>query len=137
MRAIVMSLVAAAVSLVMLAFPYVAGAGCGDRIVLSVTADGDAVAASGVAYVGSDEASMTQTFSVQVSAGVSDGTQLLVFANGLPAGTVTVAGGMATLHLSAATGALPAGVDPVCEIGPIWVTDAAQTATLLLGPEIN
>ena len=49
----------------------------------------------------------------------------------------TVAGGTATLDLSNANGALPAGVDPVCEIGPIWVTDAGQTTTLLLGPELN
>ena len=130
MRAIVMSLVA--LSLVMLALPYAATADCGDRIVLSSTADGDAVAASGIAYVGSDEASMTQTFSVRVIAAVSDGTELLVFANGLQAGTVTVVGGMATLDLSAANGALPAGVDPVCQIGPIWVTDTGQTTTLLM-----
>jgi hypothetical protein len=135
MRAIVMSLVA--VSLVMLALPHVAAADCGDRIVLSSTADGDAVGASGVAYVGANDASMTQTFIVQVSAAIADGTQLLVFANGLQAGTVTVSGGMATLDLSAANGALPAGADPVCQIGPIWVTDAGQTTTLLLNPEIN
>jgi len=119
-------------SLMVLALPYEAAADCGDRIVLSSTADGDAVAASGIAYVGSDEASMTQTFSVRVIAAVSDGTELLVFANGLQAGTVTVVGGMATLDLSAANGALPAGVDPVCQIGPIWVTDAGQTTTLLM-----
>ena len=131
MRAIVMSLVVA-MSLMVLALPYEAAADCGDRIVLSSTADGDAVAASGIAYVGSDEASMTQTFSVRVIAAVSDGTELLVFANGLQAGTVTIVGGMATLDLSAANGALPAGVNPVCQIGPIWVTDAGQTTTLLM-----
>jgi len=119
-------------SLMVLALPYEAAADCGDRIVLSSTADGDAVAASGIAYVGSDEASMTQTFSVRVIAAVSDGTELLVFANGLQAGTVTIVGGMATLDLSAANGALPAGVNPVCQIGPIWVTDAGQTTTLLM-----
>src|SRR5213594_3299559 len=120
MRAIVMSLVVA-MSLMVLALPY----------------EGAAMAASGVAYVGSLEAGAQQTFIVQVNAAVADGTQLLVFTNGLPAGTVTVAGGMATLDLSTVNGALPAGVDPVCEIGPIWVTDADQKATLLLGPEIN
>jgi len=136
MRAIVMSLVVA-MSLMVLALPYEAAADCGDRIALSATADGTAMAASGVAYVGSLEAGAQQTFIVQVNAAVADGTQLLVFTNGLPAGTVTVAGGMATLDLSAANGTLPAGVDPVCEIGPIWVTDAGQTTTLLLGPELN
>ena len=135
MRAIVMSLVA--VSLVMLALPYAATADCGERIVLSATADGTAMAASGVVYVGSLGEGAQQTLTVRVNAAVPDGTQLSVFTNGLPAGTVTVAGGTATLDLSTANGALPAGVDPVCEIGPIWVTDADQTATLLLGPEIN
>ena len=136
MRAIVMSLVVA-VSLVMLALPYAATADCGERIVLSATADGTAMAARGVVYVGSLGEGAQQTLTVRVNAAVPDGTQLSVFTNGLPAGTVTVAGGTATLDLSTANGALPAGVDPVCEIGPIWVTDADQTATLLLGPEIN
>ena len=136
MRAIVMSLVVA-VSFVMLALPYDAAADCGDRIVLSSTAEGDAMAASGVAYVGSLGEGAQQTLTVQVNAAVPDGTQLSVFTNGLPAGTVTVAGGTATLDLSTANGTLPAGADPVCEIGPIWVTDAGQTTTLLLGPELN
>src|SRR2546422_7718656 len=125
MRAIVMSLVA--LSLVMLALPYAATADCGDRIVLSSTADGDAVAASGIAYVGSDEASMTQTFSVRVIAAVSDGTELLVFANGLQAGTVAIVGGMGRLGLSAAHRALPGGVDPGRHIRPIWGTAARPT----------
>lgn len=133
-RAVVLSLVVA-VNLVMLARPHDAAADCGDRIVLSATADGDAVAASGGAYVGSLAAH--ETFSVQVSADVPDGTQLVVFANGLAAGTVTVVGGLASLDLSNATGALPAGVDPVCQIGPISVTDADQTTTLLVNADFN
>ena len=64
-------------------------------------------------------------------------TQLLVIANGLPAGTVTVAGGRAALDLNNATGPLPAGVDPVCQIGPIWVTDAGQTTALLVNADFN
>jgi len=135
MRAIVMSLVA--VTLVMLALPYAATADCGDRIVLSATADGTAMAASGVVYVGSLGEGAQQTLTVQVNAAVPDGTQLHVFTNGLAAGTVTIAGGTATLDLSSANGALPAGADPVCEIGPIWVTDAGQTTTLLIDHEFN
>jgi len=135
MRAIVMSLVA--VSLVMLALPYAATADCGERIVLSATADGTAMAASGVVYVGSLGEGAQQTLTVQVNAAVPDGTQLSVFTNGMPAGTVIIASGTATLDLSAANGSLPAGADPVCEIGPIWVTDAGQTTTLLLDPEFN
>ena len=135
MRAIVMSLVA--VSLVMLALPYAATADCGERIVLSATADGTAMAASGVVYVGSLGEGAQQTLTVQVNAAVPDGTQLSVFTNGMPAGTVIIASGTATLDLSAANGSLPAGADPVCEIGPIWVTDAGQTTTLLLDPDFN
>src|SRR5437899_2880943 len=85
MRAIVMSLVVA-VSLVMLALPYDAAADCGDRIVLSSTAEGDAMAASGVAYVGSLGEGAQQTLTVRVNAAVPDGTQLSVFTNGLQPG---------------------------------------------------
>src|SRR2546425_13232496 len=85
MRAIVMSLVVA-MSLMVLALPYEAAADCGDRIALSATADGTAMAASGVAYVGSLEAGAPQTFIVQVNAAGADGTQLLLFTKGPPGG---------------------------------------------------
>ena len=95
------------------------------------------MAARGVVYVGSLGEGAQQTLTVQVNAAVPDGTQLSVFTNGMPAGTVIIASGTATLDLSAANGSLPAGADPVCEIGPIWVTDAGQTTTLLIDPEFN
>src|SRR2546426_12727702 len=100
MRAIVMSLVA--VTLVMLALPYVAAADCGDRIVLSATADGAAVVASGVAYVGSLEAGAQHTFILPMDAPGPDGTPLLVFTTGPPAGPATPRGGPGTRPIPAA-----------------------------------
>ena len=70
---------------------------------------------------------------MEVDVDVPDGTPLFVFANGEPAGMITFIAGSATLELSNANGAgLPSGLDPVCSIGPIWVTDADGT-TLLAG----
>ncbi len=135
MKAIVMTLLVA-VSLMVFSLPYEAVADCGVRTSLSAP-DGAVVAASGVAYVGSLGDGAQQTFTVQVDAAVPDGTQLMVFANGEPAGMITVTGGTGTLDLSNVNGPLPAGVDPVCGIGPVWVTDAGQTTTLLHDPDFN
>src|SRR5262249_32138728 len=101
-----------------------AAADCSDRITLSATPEGEAVAARGVAYVRSIENDSQQTFLVNVNADVADGTQLLVFANGESAGAINVAGGSGTLTVSAP---LPSDTDSVCAIGPVWVTDAART----------
>lgn len=133
MKAIAMSLVIA-LSLIVFSFPHDAAADCGLRTVLSAPADA-AVAASGVALIYGSGAE--QTFTVQVNAAVPDGTQLMVHANGKSAGMITVIGGHGTLSLSKANGPLPAGLDPVCEISSIWVTDVGQTSTLLLDPDFN
>jgi len=129
MKAIVMSLVVA-VSLVVLSLPYDAAGDCSDRTSLSATSDGEALAASGLAYVRSVEADAQQTFAVQVNVDVPDGTQLSVFTNGQPVGMITIALGIGTLGLSVP---ITPGVDSVCSIGPVWVTDAGQTTTLLIG----
>ncbi len=129
MKAIVMSLVVA-VSLVILSLPYDAAGDCSDRTSLSATSDGEALAASGLAYVRSVEADAQQTFAVQVNVDVPDGTQLSVFTNGQPVGMITIALGIGTLGLSVP---ITPGVDSVCSIGPVWVTDAGQTTTLLIG----
>jgi len=129
MKAIVMSLVAA-VSLLILSLPYDAAADCSDKTSLSATSDGAALAASGLAYVRSVEADAQQTFAVQVNVDVPDGTQLSVFTNGQPVGMITVALGIGTLDLSVP---ISPGVDSVCSIGPVWVTDAGQTTTFLIG----
>ena len=129
MKAIVMSLVAA-VSLLILSLPYDAAADCSDKTSLSATSDGAALAASVLAYVRSVEADAQQTFAVQVNVDVPDGTQLSVFTNGQPVGMITVALGIGTLDLSVP---LTPGIDSVCSIGPVWVTDAGQTTTFLIG----
>ena len=129
MKAIVMSLVAA-VSLLILSLPYDAAADCSDKTSLSATSDGAALAASVLAYVRSVEADAQQTFAVQVNVDVPDGTQLSVFTNGQPVGMITVALGIGTLDLSVP---ISPGVDSVCSIGPVWVTDAGQTTTFLIG----
>ncbi len=129
MKAIVMSLVAA-VSLLILSLPYDAAGDCSDRTSLSATSDGEALAASGLACVRSVEADAQQTFAVQVNVDVPDGTQLSVFTNGQPVGMITVALGIGTLDLSVP---ITPGVDSVCSIGPVWVTDAGQTTTFLIG----
>jgi hypothetical protein len=128
MRAIVMSLIVA-ISVMALALPSQAAADCGDRTDMTSTPDGDAVAAAGVALVSSLNDGAQQRFVVQVGAALPDGTRLFVSANGLPAGTLTVTGGIATLDLSNDS-ALPAGTDPVCEIGHVSVTDANGTILL-------
>jgi len=70
---------------------------------------------------------------VEVDVDVPDGTPLFVFVNGEPAGMITFIPGSATLELSNTNGArLPSGVDPVCSIGPVAVTDADGT-TILFG----
>ena len=132
MRAVVMSLVAA-VSVVV-ALPNDAGAAdCRDRISLSPPSDGESVDGIGRAEVRSNDSGTRQAFTVEVDVDVPEGTPLFVFANGEPAGMITFAPGIATLELSNADGArLPAGVNPVCEIGPVSVTDAEGT-TLLIG----
>jgi hypothetical protein len=132
MRAVVMSLLAA-VSVVVVALPRDAAADCRDRISLSPPSDGESVDAIGRAEIRSNDSGARQTFTVEVDVDVPEGTPLFVFANGEPAGMITFAPGIATLELSNADGVrLPSGVDPVCSIGPVAVTDADGT-TLLTG----
>jgi len=118
-----------ALSLAVLALPGNAAADCSDRITLDATSNGEDFAASGRAEIRSLERGEQQTFTVQVSVEVPDGTDLFVYANGLPADKITVVQGVGTLDLSTGSGAFPAGAD-VCTIGPVWVTDASGTTLL-------
>src|SRR5712691_10111098 len=103
-----MSLVVA-VSFVMLALPSDAAADCRDRTSLSPTVDGEAIAAIGRAEAWSENAGAQQTFMVEVAAEVPDGSQFFVFANGGPAGSMTIAGGIGALDLGNVNGGpLPA-----------------------------
>ena len=116
--------------LVACALPNDAVADCIERASLSATSAGEEIAAFGSAYVRSIEGGSQETFFLQVDVEVPDGTQLLVFANGEPAGTITVASGTGTMTLNSP---LPAALAQVCEIGRIWVTDADGTNTLIDG----
>ena len=124
MKALVFGLV-----LFMLALPYFVAADCRERISLSPPSEGESVDGVGRAEIMSSDSQ--QTFTVEVDIDVPDGTPLFVFANGEPAGMITFLPGVATLELSNANGAqLPAGLDSVCSIGPVWVTNADGTMLL-------
>src|SRR5262249_44131616 len=116
-------------TLAVLVLPGNAAADCSDRITLDATSSGDDYAASGRAEIRSLEAGEQQSFTVQVSVEVPDGTDLFVFANGQPANKITVVQGVGTLSLSTGDGAFPSGAD-VCTIGPVSVTDASGTTLL-------
>lgn len=103
--------------------------GCQNKITLSATAEGVAIDASGTAEV--RKKGTQQRFKVSMDAEVADGTTFVVYANGLPAGTITITLGDGELDLNNNNGrALPAGVDPVCSIGPVVVTDDQGTHVL-------
>jgi hypothetical protein len=130
MKALVFGLVAT-VSLFMLALPHDVAADCRERISLSPPSEGESVDGVGRAEIRSIDSQ--DTFTVEVDVDVPDGTPLFIFANGEPAGMITFIPGNATLELSNTNGArLPSGVDPVCSIGPVSVTDADGT-TILFG----
>jgi len=130
MKALVFGFVAT-VSLFMLALPHDVAADCRERISLSPPSEGESVDGVGRAEIRSND--LQQTFTVEVDIDVPEGTPLFVFANGEPAGMITFVPGVATLELNNTNGArLPSGLDSVCSIGPVWVTDADGT-TLLTG----
>ena len=111
-----------------------AGAGgCAKKINLVASPAGKAIAARGTAAVrtAAKIGFVQQNFEVSMRAAVADGTTFMVFANGLPAGTITIVLGNGVLSLdNEPPNVLPAGVDPVCSIGPVVVTDAAGNTIL-------
>ena len=111
-----------------------AGAGgCAKKINLVASPAGQAIAASGKARVRAflNGGFLDQDFVVEMAAVVPDGTTFMVFANGLPAGTITIVLGTGVLSLdNEPPNVLPAGVDPVCSIGPVVVTDGAGNTIL-------
>ena len=134
MRAAMVGVLSAVITFIMVALPAdVAVADCRDRISLSPTPDGEQYAATGRAALQSTDSPARQSFRVEVGADVPDGTLLYIFANGRPAGLVNITQGVGVLDLSNANGGpFPIEVDPVCSLGPVWVTDAGGT-TLLEG----
>jgi len=111
--------------------PPPAGANCRATIALQPTDFGLTLVASGNAVKRSDKNGLRQTFTVEVDALVPAGTVFAVFVNGTSlAGTITMAVpvgavvAIGTLDLSNANAtALPLGVDPVCGITSVVVTD--------------
>jgi len=111
-----------------------AGAGgCAKKINLVASPAGKAIAARGTAAVrtAAKIGFVQQNFEVAMRAAVADGTTFMVFANGLPAGTITIVLGTGVLSLdNEPPNVLPAGVDPVCSIGLVVVTDGAGNTIL-------
>ena len=114
-------------------------ADCRVRIGLAPTASGSALAATGKAEKRSQKLGARQTLTVEADAAVA-----AVFVNGANgvslAGTITMAlplgavVAVGTLDLSNANVTpLPAGVDPVCAISAIVVTDSVSFDPILIG----
>ena len=109
--------------------------GCAKAINLVASPAGQAIAAQGRARVRAffNNGVFVQDFVVEVGALVPNGTVFMVFANGLPAGTITIIAGRGVLDVNnQPPNVLPAGTDPVCAIGPVIVTNGAG-ATILSG----
>ena len=95
---------------------------------LTPTAAGEAIDASGRVEVRAR--GWEQHFEVGMDAAVADGTTLVVFANGRPAGTITIAAGAGDLYVNNLGQVLPAGVDPVCDMGTVEIGDGHGTVLL-------
>jgi len=108
--------------------------GCGKSINLTASPAGTLIGASGKARVRAslNAGFLNQDFVVEMAAVVPDGTTFMVFANGLPAGTITMVLGHGRLAVANAPppNVLPAGTDPVCSIGPVVVTDGGGNTIL-------
>ncbi|MBI4637081.1 MAG: hypothetical protein HY727_12095 [Candidatus Rokubacteria bacterium] len=105
-----------------------AAADCREKIDLAPTSAGVATDTSGKAEVRARGS--RQRFKVSMDSRVADGTTYLVFANGLPAGTITIALGDGELELDSKYKGLPEGVDPVCGITTVDITDATGLVVL-------
>jgi len=117
--------------------PPPVGLNCRATTVLQPTPFGQTIAATGTAVKRSDKNGLRQTFTVEADAAVAAGTVFAVFVNGTSlAGTITMAlplgavVAIGTLDLSNANAALPVGVNPVCAITSVVVTDAAGNILL-------
>jgi hypothetical protein len=124
---------AALALMILLSLAAQASADCDKQINLSPSAAGTAIGARGRARVRARfrPGRVQQDFRVEMDAVVPDGTTFLVFANGQPAGTITIAFRVGTLVVATDGGnTLPAGLDPVCAIRPVIVTDGAGTTIL-------
>ncbi|MBI3780028.1 MAG: hypothetical protein HY278_03070 [candidate division NC10 bacterium] len=100
-------------------------ADCRKKISLAATSAGAAIDSSGTAEVRAQGAK--QRFKVSMDARVADGTTFAVFANGQLAGVITIELGDGELELNNNNGkTLPDGVNPVCAISTVEVTDGSN-----------
>jgi len=95
---------------------------------LSPTAAGVAIDASGRVEVRAR--GWEQHLEVGMDAAVADGTTFLVFANGLPAGTITIASGAGDFCINNNEQVLPIGVDPVCDMSTVEIRDGNNRVLL-------
>ena len=95
---------------------------------LAPTAAGVAIDASGRVEVRAR--GWEQHFEVGLDAAVPDGTTFIVFANGEPAGTITISAGAGDLYVNNLEHLLPAGVDPVCDMSTVKISDGRGTVLL-------
>src|SRR5215470_5639710 len=112
---------------------YASAAVCDKTIRLTATPAGQAIRADGRARVRSAPKGLgtRQSFTAEISAAVPDGTTYTVSANGFTAGVITIVAGRGAMTVSNDAGmVLPAGVDPVCSIRSVVVTDGPGTAVL-------
>jgi len=71
-----------------------------------------------------------QHFEVGMDAAVADGTTFIVFTNGLPAGTITIASGAGDFYINNNDQVLPVGVDPVCDMSTVELRDGNNRVLL-------
>lgn len=120
--------------MMMLVAAQASAAGCRNKISLEATPEGVEIEANGTASVRSidQKKQQRQRFKVSMEAAVTAGTTFTVWANNLLAGTITIDElGEGDLDLRNDKGeTLPAGVDPVCSIGPVEIKDADGTLLL-------
>jgi len=113
----------AALAGIALVFTPVVGAyaDCRNRIDLTPTDEGAAIAAEGNSETREERG--RERFKVQVRAAVPDGTAFNAFADGQFAGTLSTVLGFAELELDSQEGTLPPELRPVCNINTVEVTD--------------
>ena len=109
---------------------FLAGSTCDDTIVLAVSSAGRAINADGNARIRTD-ARNRESFRVEMDADVHNGTVFTVTADGVQAGTIKMKAHRGVLEVDNEHGrSLPTGLDPVCAIKQVVVTDSRGNTVL-------
>jgi hypothetical protein len=109
-----------------------AHADCRHRTRLAATDEGAAIGAGGNAEARQQTSPIyyggaREDFKVQIEAYVDDGTIFFAYADGLFAGTLETALGVAEIELDTETFSMPAELRPVCNLSVVEVTDENGT----------